>query len=142
MSPGADVRNIRSFCKADALEPSRPSGRNGGPARLPASVEPPMVDIFRICWTQVMAKRIARVEPLVGAVRAAAERSGLLHEKSGRIGGRVSPELVRRAKARTGIKTDTDLIAFALANLALEDRFAEAFAAMRGTVDPNLELGF
>jgi len=78
----------------------------------------------------------------VEAVMAAAQRSGLLSEKSGRIGGRVSPALVERAKARTGIEADTDLIEFALANIALEDRFAEAFKAVRGKVDPDLKLGF
>jgi hypothetical protein len=78
----------------------------------------------------------------VEVVLAAAERSGLLHGKEGRIGGRVSPELVKRAKARTGIKTDSDLIEFALANVALEDRFAESFRAARGTVGPDLDLGF
>jgi len=80
--------------------------------------------------------------PMVEAVMAAAERSGLLDEKGGRIGGRVSPALVRQAKAQTGIKTDTDLIEFALASIALEDRFAESFKAVRGTVDPDLKLGF
>lgn len=78
----------------------------------------------------------------VEAVMAAAQRSGLLHEKSGRIGGRVSPALVEKAKARTGIETDTDLIEFALANIALEDKFAEKFKAARGKVDPDLKLGF
>ncbi len=78
----------------------------------------------------------------VDAVMAAAQRSGLLQEKSGRIGGRVSPALVEQAKARTGIETDTDLIEFALANIALEDRFAETFKAVRGMVDPDLKLGF
>lgn len=79
---------------------------------------------------------------MVEAVMAAAERSGLLHEKGGRIGGRVSPALVAQAKAQTGIKTDTDLIEFALASVALEDRFPESFKAVRGTVDPDLKLGF
>lgn len=78
----------------------------------------------------------------VEAVMAAAQRSGLLHEKSGRIGGRVSPALVEKAKARTGIETDTDLIEFALANIALEDKFAEVFKKTRGKVDPDLKLGF
>jgi hypothetical protein len=78
----------------------------------------------------------------VEAVIAAAKRSGLLHEKSGRIGGRVSPALVEQAKARTGIDTDTDLIEFALANIALEDKFAAKFKAVRGRVDPDLKLGF
>jgi hypothetical protein len=76
------------------------------------------------------------------AVMRAAERSGLLSEKSGRIGGRVSPALVKQAKRQTGIKTDTDLIEFALATVALEDRFSEAFKESRGKVDPELKLGY
>jgi hypothetical protein len=80
----------------------------------------------------------ARVE----AVMSAAERSGLLREKSGRIGGRVSPALVAQAKRQTGIATDTDLIEYALATVALEDSFAEAFKESRGKVDPDLKLGF
>ncbi len=72
----------------------------------------------------------------------AAERSGLLKEKTGRIAGRVSAALVAQAKKRTGIQTDTDLIVFALANVALEDDFAEAFKKVRGTVDADLKLGF
>ena len=86
----------------------------------------------------ITTSRGAQVE----AVMAAAQRSGLLDEKSGRIGGRVSPALVERAKALTGIATDTDLIEFALANIALEDKFAETFKAVRGAVDPDLKLGF
>jgi hypothetical protein len=78
----------------------------------------------------------------VDAVMQAAEQSGLLGEKSGRIGGRVSPALVAQAKRRTGIKTDTDLIEFALASVALEDNFADVFKEARGAVDPNLKLGF
>jgi hypothetical protein len=76
------------------------------------------------------------------AVMRAAERSGLLSEKSGRIGGRVSPALVTQAKRQTGIQTDTDLIEFALATVALEDDFTEAFKESRGKVDPKLKLGF
>ena len=76
------------------------------------------------------------------SVMDAAERSGLLGEKSSRIAGRVSPALIAQAKRRTGIEADTDLIEFALANLALEDNFAEAFKAARGKVDDELKLGF
>ena len=76
------------------------------------------------------------------AVTQAAERSGLLSEKSGRIGGRVSQALVKQAKRQTGIETDTDLIEFALATVALEDNFAEVFKESRGKVDPELKLGF
>ena len=76
------------------------------------------------------------------AVMRAAEQSGLLNEKAGRIGGRVSPALVRQAKRQTGIETDTDLIEFALATVALEDNFANAFKESRGKIDPKLKLGF
>lgn len=76
------------------------------------------------------------------AVMRAAEQSGLLSKKSGRIGGRVSPALVRQAKRQTGIEADTDLIEFALATVALEDNFADAFKKARGKVAPELKLGF
>jgi hypothetical protein len=76
------------------------------------------------------------------AVMRAAKQSGLLNEKTGRIGGRVSAALVKQAKRQTGIETDTDLIEFALATVALEDRFAETFKKSRGKVDPELKLGF
>jgi hypothetical protein len=76
------------------------------------------------------------------AVILAAERSGLLSGKSGRIGGRVSPALVKQAKRQIGTVTDSDLIEFALASVALEDTFAESFKKSRGKVDPALKLGF
>jgi hypothetical protein len=76
------------------------------------------------------------------AIMEAADRSGLLRGKSGRIAGRVSPALVRQAKQQTGIDTDTDLIEFALASVALEDDFSEVFRKSRGKVDPDLKLGF
>lgn len=76
------------------------------------------------------------------AVMKAAEDSGLLGEKSARIGGRISPALVEQAKKQTGIETDTDLIEFALANVALNDDFAKTFRKTRGTVDQALKLGF
>ncbi len=78
----------------------------------------------------------------VEAVMRGAERSGLLREKDGRITGRVSSGLIHEAKARTGISSDTDLIAFALANIALEDNFSEVFRSLEGTVDPDLDLEF
>lgn len=76
------------------------------------------------------------------AVMKAAEHSGLLGEKSTRIGGRISPALLEQAKKQTGIQTDTDLIEFALANVALDDNFRKTFEKVRGSVDPSLKLGF
>lgn len=91
---------------------------------------------------RVRTGRLPASEARVEAVMKAAARSGLLNEKSSRIGGRVSAELVTQAKKQTGLQADTDLIEFALANLALEDKFAEAFRAARGKVDKDLQLGF
>jgi hypothetical protein len=82
------------------------------------------------------------IKERIKAVIGAAERSGLLREKSSRIGGRVSRALVSQAKQQTGIESDTDLIEFALASIALEDNFAKAFKESRGQVDPDLKLGF
>jgi hypothetical protein len=81
-------------------------------------------------------------ETQIKSVLEAAARAGLRVDKTDRIASRVSPALVKQAKRRTGIKSDTDLIEFALANIALEDGFAEAFKAVRGAVDPDLDLDF
>lgn len=83
-------------------------------------------------------RRLARIN----AVLQRAEESGLRAEKNGRIAGRVSADLIKQAKARTGLTSDTELVEFALANVALEDNFAETFRKTRGTVDPTLKLGF
>jgi len=92
------------------------------------------------------AKTKARADDImkkrVGAVMEAARQTGLIGEKSGRIAGRVSPALVEQAKKLTGLQSDTDLLEFALANIALEDDFPEAFRKLKGTVDPTLDLEF
>lgn len=76
------------------------------------------------------------------AILEAAAEAGWLGRKTSRIAGRVSQALVGTAKRRTGIDADTDLIEFALANIALDDGFADAFKQARGSVDPDLDLGF
>ena len=78
----------------------------------------------------------------VEKVMTAAGLAGLRGKKTQRISGRVSPELVRKAKKHTGLQSDTDLVEFALANLALDDNFARTFRKVGSTVDPDLDLGF
>ena len=87
-------------------------------------------------------KRVVDDTTRFEAVMKAAELHGLLGEKSARIGGRISPALLEQAKKQTGIQTDTDLIEFALASVALDDDFGKTFEEVRGTVDPSLKLGF
>jgi hypothetical protein len=56
------------------------------------------------------------------------------------IRGRVSKALVKAARKRAGVSTDTELLEVALSNLALADDFGEKFLTRRGTVDPDLDL--
>jgi hypothetical protein len=125
------------MAKASVKRPAARGARSsaGGPSK---SGEARTKAVRRELTTGQSVVSQARFE----AVMRAAERSGLLSEKSGRIAGRVSPALVRQAKRQTGIETDTDLIEFALATVALEDNFVEAFKQSRGSVDPELKLGF
>lgn len=51
-------------------------------------------------------------------------------------------QTIEQAKNHTGIMTDTELIEFALATVALDDDFGKTFRETRGTVDPDLKLGF
>lgn len=72
-----------------------------------------------------------------------AEREGLLH--GGRtqiVRGRMPEALVSQAKKRTGIKSDTDLIEVALANIAVGDDYVEWLLSRRGSIDPEIELEF
>jgi hypothetical protein len=52
-----------------------------------------------------------------------ARRLGLLEGQNGRIGGRIRRDLVAAAKEKSGIKSDTELLEYALAKVALEDDF-------------------
>ncbi|MEL4375148.1 hypothetical protein ACWGNA_20040 [Brucella cytisi] len=80
---------------------------------------------------------------LVMHVLAAAERTGLITgDKTDRLSARVNHRLLEQAKKRTGIKSSTALVEFALASIALEDPFPEVFDKIKGTVDPDIKLGF
>jgi len=50
--------------------------------------------------------------------------------------------LVTRAKKRTGIDSDTDLIEVALANIAVADDYADWLLSLRGAVGSEAELEF
>ncbi len=67
---------------------------------------------------------------------------GLLTGDTARIAGRMHRPLVAAAKERTGIKSDTELLEYALARVALEDTFAETLVSLRGSVSPDLDLEF
>jgi hypothetical protein len=56
------------------------------------------------------------------------------------IRGRVSKNLVKAAKKRAGVTSDTELLEIALSSFALEDDFGEKFLKRKGSIDPDLVL--
>lgn len=88
-----------------------------------------------------MAKRMRLLRKAkIEAVQQAVEAAGMAGEKDSRIAGRINSKLIDAARERTGIVSDTELLEFALANVALEDNFAASFRKTQGTVDPALKL--
>ena len=56
--------------------------------------------------------------------------------------GRMPEALVNKAKARTGIKSDTELLELALANLAVADDYLDWLLSQRGSVSKDIDLEF
>jgi hypothetical protein len=71
-----------------------------------------------------------------------ARRLGLLGAKNGRIGGRVQRDLVAAAKEKSGITSDTELLEYALAKVALEDDYGTKLVRRRGRIANDLDLEF
>jgi hypothetical protein len=72
-----------------------------------------------------------------------AEKEGLLRGKRTQfIQGRMHQALVARAKKRTGINSDTELIEMALANLAVEEDYMDWLLSRRGAVSSGVDLEF
>jgi hypothetical protein len=83
---------------------------------------------------------------LAGRIRqsvAVAEANGLL--AGGRtvvVRGRMPAGLVKEAKRRTGIESDSKLLEAALAHVASEDDYGAWLVSQRGTVNADLDLEF
>jgi len=77
----------------------------------------------------------------VGEVLSIAEQQGLL--RGGRtltVRGRMPSALVKQAKKKTGIDSDSKLIEAALASIAVADDYTEWLLAQSGTVSRDLDL--
>ena len=85
---------------------------------------------------------LREVHPGRSAVLETAKGAGLLEGKCCRITGRICQRLVDAAKARSGIKSDTELLEYALARIALEDDFVQKLFAREGRVSRDLDLEF
>lgn len=89
-----------------------------------------------------IAKEDAALSQMVDSLVAHLARTELVHGETQQVGARLPASLVREAKKRTGLTSNTALLTFALASVALEDRFAEAFDTAHGQLDRNLDIGF
>jgi hypothetical protein len=69
-----------------------------------------------------------------------ARELGLLGGENGRIGGRVRRGLVAAAKKKSGIASDTELLEYALAKVALEDDFGTKLVRRKGRIAQDLDL--
>ena len=76
------------------------------------------------------------------AVSTAAHSAGLLDGQTSRIQGRITRSLLAAAKARSGISSDTELLEYALARVAIEDDFGAKLLARKGSVPADLDLEF
>jgi hypothetical protein len=84
----------------------------------------------------------AQGNPRRNAVLESVKKAGLLEGARARIAGRIRKQLVRAAKTRSGIKSDTDLLEYALARVALEDDFGQKLIAREGRVPQDIQLEF
>lgn len=73
-------------------------------------------------------------------VIATARELGLLGGENSRIGGRVRRQLVAAAKKKSGIVSDTELLEYALAKVALEDDFGTKLVRRKGQIPQDLDL--
>ena len=89
-------------------------------------------------------RRSARAQgnPRRAVVLATVKDAGLLNGARGRIAARIRKQLVEAAKARSGIKSDTDLLEYALARVALEDDFGQKLIAREGRAPRDIDLEF
>jgi hypothetical protein len=77
----------------------------------------------------------------VSATLSHASAAGYLRgRKSERIGGRVAPGLLSAAMEKSGLRSQAELLEYALAKVAIEDDYAAKLLAMKGSVADDVEL--
>lgn len=81
---------------------------------------------------------------LVNRVLETARAEGLIpaSDKDAKVSGRIHRRLLDAAKERTGIQSETALLEYALAKIALEDDFGAHLAKLRGSVSQDVDLEF
>ncbi len=87
-------------------------------------------------------KQAVRSRKLVDALSIAEQQGLLSGGKTLTLRGRMPSLLVEQAKRKTGIQSDSKLIEAALANIVVEDEYADWLLAQKGTVSKELNLEF
>jgi hypothetical protein len=85
---------------------------------------------------------VTRTEKLRESLTIAEEQGLLAGERTQIVRGRMPRALVARARQRTGIDSDTELLEVALANIAVADDYADWLLSRRGAVSPEIDLEF
>lgn len=75
-------------------------------------------------------------------ILADAHQMGLLAGPRSAVGVRASRPLLEAAKNRSGLASTTAVIEYALAKVAVEDRFIETALALAGSVPDDVDLEF
>ena len=63
-------------------------------------------------------------------------------EKDAKMSVRVHRRLIDAAKQRSGLTSDSALVEYALAKVAIEDDFGQLLSDLRGSVSRDIELEF
>ena len=79
----------------------------------------------------------ARIEFALSTLAASGKLEG---SRSERLSARVDPGLIKAARAKTGLGSDSELVNAALAVLAVPDDFGPWFAAQAGRLPKDFEL--
>jgi hypothetical protein len=74
------------------------------------------------------------------AVSEAAQQAGLLEGQTSRVQARITQSLLTAAKERSGIASDTELLEYALAKVAIEDDFGAKLVGRKGRVPQDIDL--
>jgi Zn-dependent oligopeptidase len=90
---------------------------------------------------QAAARTTAAPDRIKYSIIFARETGLLAGAKTVVVRGRMPPALVKRAKQKTGIVSDTELLRAALAHLVASDDYADWLIAHRGAVSADLDLG-
>jgi hypothetical protein len=79
---------------------------------------------------------------LTFATKVLVDSGKLAGARTKRMSARIDPGLVAAARAKTGLKSDSDLVSAALAVIAASDDFGPWFVLQAGRLPKDFELDF